>query len=318
MHKIEFSLTPQGPFSLAASKAFIEGFPAAPALPTAGAAVRVAFSLEGSFGGAVAVLRQAERDGRVDVVVTASGPIDAVRARDQLARMFSLDIDGRLFASIGERDAIIGELQQQLDMLRPVLFPSPYEAAAWAVLSQRISMKQAAGIKARLATALGAQVEIDGRTVTTFPAPAVLLRTPSFEGIPSVKWQRLQTVAAAAQEGFLDGARLRALPADHAIASLQQLSGIGPFSAELIVIRGAGAPDVAPTAEARITAIVAERYGSSVAEAARAWAPLRSWCSVLLRVAASAGAPSSCGATTAMQSTPARAPAKPDTVAAHV
>jgi DNA-3-methyladenine glycosylase II len=318
MHKIEFSLTPQGPFSLAASKAFIEGFPAAPALPTAGAAVRVAFSLEGSFGGAVAVLRQAERDGRVDVVVTASGPIDAVRARDQLARMFSLDIDGRLFASIGERDAIIGELQQQLDMLRPVLFPSPYEAAAWAVLSQRISMKQAAGIKARLATALGAQVEIDGRTVTTFPAPAVLLRTPSFEGIPSVKWQRLQTVAAAAQEGFLDGARLRALPADHAIASLQQLSGIGPFSAELIVIRGAGAPDVAPTAEARITAIVAERYGSSVAEAARAWAPLRSWCSVLLRVAASAGAPSSCGATTAMQSTPARAPTKPDTLAAHV
>lgn len=297
MHKFEFALAPQGPFSLAASKAFIEGFPAAPALPTAGAAVRVAFSLEGNFSGAVAVLRQATRDGRVDVAITASGPFDAVRAREQIARMFSLDIDGRAFVGIGKRDAIIGKLQQQHDMLRPVLFPSPYEAAAWAVLSQRISMKQAAGLKARLATALGVQVEIDGRTVTTFPAPAVLLRTPSFEGIPSVKWQRLQTVAAAAQEGLIDGARLRAMPADHAIASLQQLSGIGPFSAELIVIRGAGAPDVAPTAEARITAIVAERYGSSVAQAAQAWAPLRSWCAVLLRVAASAGAGASCGAT---------------------
>ncbi len=315
MPTFEFVIQPLGPFSLAAAKTFIEGFPAAPAVATAGAEVRVVFSTEGSFAGAFAVLQQAHRDADVHVAVTVPGtvpgpaladsapPIDQPRIRRQLERMFSLDVDGHGFAAIGQRDRIIGELQQRYDMLRPVMFPSPYEAAAWAVLSQRISMKQATVLKQRIARAHGQRIVLDGSDsakaadVFAFPAPATLLAITEFPGIPLIKWQRLQAVATAASAGLLDGERLRAMPADYAIANLQQIPGIGPFSAELIVIRGAGAPDVAPTVEPRLNAIVASRYATSVAVAAKHWAPFRSWCAVLLRIAASQGEPSTCGAT---------------------
>jgi DNA-3-methyladenine glycosylase II len=302
MQKFTFSIQPQGPFSLAASKQFIEGFPAAPALATVGASMRVAFCSEGSFCPGLASLTQRERHGVVSVAVQAIAAVDQGLLQKQITRMFSLDVDGRDFSAVGQRDPIIAGLQHKLDMLRPVLFPSPYEAAVWAVLSQRVSMKQAASIKAKLSAAHGTEIPVAaGHSVRIIPTPDRLLMLAGFAGIPDVKWQRLQAVADAAKSGVLDGERLRAMPADVALASLQTISGIGPFSAELVLIRGAGAPDVAPTAEARIHAIVEQRYRLSVAEASRLWSPLRSWCSLLLRVGASDDQ-GSCGATTELAS----------------
>ncbi len=40
-----------------------------------------------------------------------------------------------------------------------------------------------------------------------------------------------------------------------------QIKGLGPFAAELVVIRGANAPDVMPTAERRLDAEMAFQYG---------------------------------------------------------
>jgi DNA-3-methyladenine glycosylase II len=56
---------------------------------------------------------------------------------------------------VGERDPVIAGLQRRYPGLRPVAFWSPYEAAAWAVIGQRIRIRQAAGIKAAMARQLG-------------------------------------------------------------------------------------------------------------------------------------------------------------------
>ena len=47
------------------------------------------------------------------------------------------------------RDPVIAQRQERLPGLRPCGFHSPYEAAAWAVLSQRIQMRQAAALRTR-------------------------------------------------------------------------------------------------------------------------------------------------------------------------
>ena len=60
----------------------------------------------------------------------------------QVARVLSLDHDGDVFDQIGRRDPVIGRLQEAAPGLRPPLFYSPYEAAAWAVLSARRSSRQ--------------------------------------------------------------------------------------------------------------------------------------------------------------------------------
>ena len=68
-------------------------------------------------------------------------------------------------------------------------------------------------------------------------------------------------------------------------AQLRELPGIGPFSAELVWIRGVGDPDALPGNERRIEAIVRERYGDDarMEDVAEAWRPFRSWVALLLR-----------------------------------
>jgi DNA-3-methyladenine glycosylase II len=174
--------------------------------------------------------------------------------------------------------------------MRPVSFLSPFEAGVWFLLAQRIRMRQAAALKARLRDALGERVDVHGDERVAFPAPARIAALDAFAGIPDVKLERVRGLAAAALEGRLDGARLRALAPERAAAELRELPGVGPFTADGIVIRGAGAPDHLALGEPRLGQAVARAYGldaapgpKRIAELAEGWRPFRSWVAVLLR-----------------------------------
>jgi DNA-3-methyladenine glycosylase II len=64
---------------------------------------------------------------------------------------------------------------------------------------------------------------------------------------------------------------------------VQEVKGLGPLAAELVVVRGANAPDALPRHERRLDAEVTERYGRPLAEVAEAWRPFRTWAAVHLR-----------------------------------
>ncbi len=149
-------------------------------------------------------------------------------------------------------------------------------------------LTQASNLKRKIAEAIGTR---HGDLVAT-PKPSVLAELAEFPGLPAVKIDRLRAVAQATLEGLLDPERLRRQPAEAASAELQTIDGIGPFSAELILVRGAGAPDVFPTNEKRLHTAMRNRYGKPDATAkqleaiAEEWAPYRSWVSFQLRAAA--------------------------------
>ncbi len=83
------------------------------------------------------------------VIGEAVGDADPGAVRARFARILSLDVDGSDFPAVGERDSVVGRLQARYPGLRPVLFYSPYEAAAWALIGQRIRIAQAARRNAR-------------------------------------------------------------------------------------------------------------------------------------------------------------------------
>ncbi|MEO6996560.1 MAG: hypothetical protein ABI112_00570, partial [Terracoccus sp.] len=172
-------------------------------------------------------------------------------------------------------DAVIADAQRQLPGLRPCGFHSPYEAAAWAVLSQRVRIIQAVRLRADLIREHGD----DG----AFPPPQ-RLRAVELD-LPGRKSEYLRAIADAALDGHLDGPTLRGLDPAEAVSRLAQIKGLGPFSAELVVLRGANAPDAVPTHERRLEAEVAERYGPDrdLAEVSQAWRPFRTWAAVHLR-----------------------------------
>ena len=101
--------------------------------------VRLDFLVDDWSGPAHVVLRQADGVVRRD----RRRPTTSARAIAQAARIVSLDHDGSGYPEVGERDPIVGELQRASGYLRPVLFHSPYEAAAWSVISARTQHAQA-------------------------------------------------------------------------------------------------------------------------------------------------------------------------------
>ncbi len=66
---------------------------------------------------------------------------------------------------------------------------------------------------------------------------------------------------------------------------VQEVKGLGPFSAELVVLRGANAPDALPRHESQLKAEVTERYGPAhtLDDVSEAWRPFRTWAAVHLR-----------------------------------
>ena len=286
-----FRLTAQGPFSLAGSTRFLEGFTPAGYTGPRDQPLELAFPVEGGWTTA-GVRVQATPDGVAGEILYPADPspdlIQAVRA--QVDRILSLDVDGSGFPAVGERDPVVAGLQRRYPGLRPVGFWSPYEAAAWAVIGQRIRIRQAAAIKSRLAEQLGEPVSFGDHTVHAFPAPQQLATLDAFPGLSGRKPEWLRALGRAALEGRLDTARLRARPYDQALAALTELPGIGPFAAELVLLRGAGEPDHIPAHESRLARAVALAYGLSsppsaadLVKLSENWRPYRTWVTLLMR-----------------------------------
>ena len=146
-----FELRPVGPYSLAESVRFLEGFAPAAYEGHAEGHLHLAFVADG--GEDVAGVCVREKDGVIVGDVSGDAGVEVVKG--QVGRILSLDVDGSGFPEVGRRDPVVGALQARYPGLRPVCFHSPYEAAAWALIGQRIRIVQAAGIKNRMAEELG-------------------------------------------------------------------------------------------------------------------------------------------------------------------
>lgn len=268
-------------FHLADSLAFLEGFTPQTVVADDGLALEFATTLTpGWIPTDVTATQQGDQ-----LCVEWDSDVDAGVVREHVERILSLDVDASGFADVIAGDAVLDALIDPQRGIRPPLFWSPYEAGVWAVLSQRVRMTQATNLKQRLAIDVGATTA-SGTTCT--PVPGVLGELEHVDGISDTKMERLRAVAHAAIDGALDPRRLRAAALSEALDELQTIAGIGPFSAELILVRGAGAPDVFPTNEKRLHAIIKSRYDEAdtpadLIEISSRWAPYRSWIAFHLR-----------------------------------
>lgn len=272
------TLHPRGPFSLTAAARFVEGFPGTQA-ERSSEALRYAWAVDGDWRTVRVTVRQDDQAVHAELAGRPAASLARLAARD-LEQILCLDVDGSGFTALGEHDRVVKALQERFPGLRPVLFYTPYEAAAWTIISQRIRMTQAATIKARLADELGEH--------GAFPAPDRLARlTAPQRGLTDRKIDQLRTLAAAAQDGALSRQQLRTMTFPDGLAHLQQLPGIGPFSAELILIRGVGHPDVLPDHDTRLHEAISSAYNTTddaaIQSITDSWRPYRAWVALLLR-----------------------------------
>ncbi|HLW17509.1 MAG TPA: DNA-3-methyladenine glycosylase 2 family protein [Actinomycetota bacterium] len=280
-----FSIVPSGPFSLRALATFGFGQRSEPEYD---GIMRMSFCLDG-YRHQVGV-EVTQDDGAVNVRIAGDADVEAVKR--QVARVLSLDHDGDAFLEIGKRDPVIGRLQEIAPGLRPPQFYSPYEAAAWAIISARRPAAQMDKVRRALSERFGKTFELAGRSTPALPTPEQLLGVGEFPGLNPQKIERLHGVARAALDGLLDVGKLTAVDPDAAMKDLQSIPGIGPFYSALIVIRACGPADVLPENEPQALDLTAQLYGLSRAPnqtefraLAEQWKPFRTWAVVLIRAA---------------------------------
>jgi DNA-3-methyladenine glycosylase II len=218
------------------------------------------------------------------------GDADVRSVKDQIARILSLDVDGREWPAVAARDPVVAKLQRMFPGFRPVNWSNAYEAAAWCLISSRISMRQGQGVKDRMSRELGHQVDVHGHQLWVFPEPSRLIALKTFAGLFGRKVEYLNELGRAALVGAIDTDRLRALPREASLRDLQQLKGIGEFGSQLIRLRALSAVDELPTQERRLMGAIRDQYGlsrdpdlSKLEELAEKWKPYRMWVCVCLR-----------------------------------
>ncbi|MDQ6873473.1 MAG: DNA-3-methyladenine glycosylase 2 family protein [Actinomycetota bacterium] len=282
----KFTITPRGPFSLREAATFGFGQRLAPEWD---GVMRLAFCLDGYREQVGVEVRQ---DAGEEVHCVAYGSSDLEPICRQVERVLSLDQDASGYLAVGQRDPVVARLLAVAPGLRPPLFYSPYEAAAWAVLSARRPARQMAEVRRSLSEQHGRTFSLAGQQLAALPTPERLLTVTSIPGLSADKVERLHGVARAALTGQLDASRLQEMGPEAAAADVRLIKGIGPFYSALIVVRGTGFVDVAPVNEPKLLELVRQLYGldaiPSPAEflaLADSWRPFRTWVSVLIRAA---------------------------------
>jgi DNA-3-methyladenine glycosylase II len=286
MPRCHFTLEPRGPFSMTAAREMQCGFlRGARTCNTDPWSVKLAFPRDGDFAVVGASIRHVESSVHVEV----EGAVEPGRVRDQVARTLGLDHDAAPFQRVLASHPVLRSVAAARPGFRPVVAPSPYVMGGWAILSQRLRMNQAATLQVRIAERAGDVVQVAGEWLSSFPRPQSILARDGFPGVPEEKWRRLVGLAEAALSGALDITRLAAMPYADARADLKRLRGVGPWTADAILLRGCGPTDELPVSEPTLHEAVRAVYGLShtpddgeVERIAEAWRPFRMWVSVLL------------------------------------
>jgi AraC family transcriptional regulator of adaptative response / DNA-3-methyladenine glycosylase II len=151
----------------------------------------------------------------------------------------------------------------------------PFETAVRAVIGQQVSVRGARTIAGRIVQAVGSSLAVGHETLThVFPTPAQLAAIdPALLPMPM---RRRATLVELAERTELGKLTLDA-GADRADVrrGLLDVPGIGPWTADYVLMRGLSDPDVFLPADLGVKHAL-ELLGASVEHAER-WRPWRSY-----------------------------------------
>ena len=291
-----FEITPRGDYSLEQGASFIGAWHRAPSeTGDPEGHLHLAFLTDGDWSPVAVCLKQ-DSSGRVLGTIYGEAT-ESEAVERQVQRILSLDVDGRGWLDVARRDPVVARLQRMFPGFRPVNWSNAYEAAAWCVISSRISMRQGQGVKDRMSRELGHAIDVHGHVLWTFPSPERLAHLEKFPGLFGRKVEYLNALGRAALAGEVDTETLRSMPRDEAVKSLQRLAGIGVWGSELIRLRALSAVDELPSQERRLMGAIRTEYGlvtepdqKKLEHLAEKWSPYRMWVCVCLRRTLEGGA----------------------------
>jgi AraC family transcriptional regulator, regulatory protein of adaptative response / DNA-3-methyladenine glycosylase II len=199
-------------------------------------------------------------DGRHGIVSVVAGPDadadhvmatisltdwgDLGTAVQRVRRMLDLDADPQTIDRHLRRVAALAPLVATHPGRRSPASVDAFETVVRAIIGQQVSVAGARTVTNRLVAAIGPTLTIDDPTLTcAFPGPDAVATAPDAAlAMPTARRDAVRRVAAAVADGTIrldvgvDPIEVR--------ERLIELKGIGPWTADYVLMRGLGHPDI--------------------------------------------------------------------------
>ncbi|PWV73197.1 Methylphosphotriester-DNA--protein-cysteine methyltransferase (N-terminal fragment of Ada), contains Zn-binding and two AraC-type DNA-binding domains [Prauserella marina] len=231
------------------------------------------------------VVRLTPSNGHVRCELRLTDVRDLGTAVARVRRMLDLDADPAAVRSVLETDPAVAPLVAATPGIRvPGAIDGP-ELLIRAMLGQQVSVAAARTAAGALAAAIGERTlaAVDGEPDVLFPTPAAIAEHgPRLLRGPRRRMAAIVGAAEAMATGTLDVHVGR--DADDLRAELLDTPGIGPWTADYVLMRLLGNPDVlmADDLVVRKGAVALGVDGSDLAGHAERWRPWRSYASMYL------------------------------------
>ncbi len=225
--------------------------------------------------GGMGVVALVAHDDHVAARIELSSWGDLGVAVQRVRRLLDLDSDPSAVDAALEADPAMAQLVAAVPGRRAPASVDPYETAIRAVMGQQVSVAGARTVAGRIVAAVGRTFgEPVGDITRVFPRPDELAGAPDAAfSMPGARRDTIRRLAAAVADGDLE----LDVGTDPAVAHRQLLAlkGIGPWTADYVVMRGLGHPDTFLTNDLGVRHAL-DRLGLGVEPGSR-WAPWRSY-----------------------------------------
>ena len=205
---------------------------------------------------------------KLTVELKANKPItaeDKQRAQETVKFIFNLGFDLGAFYQEIKDDRTMQDITRQLYGLKNPTTPTVFEALVDSIVEQQISIKVAIAIEEKLTKKLGDRLDIDGDTYFAFPTPQTLACASVDEiqqvGLSQRKAEYIQQTAKLIMNGKLDLEHLKTRQnPEEIISELDEVRGVGVWTAELTMLRGMQKLDALPADDFGIRRVISRYY----------------------------------------------------------
>jgi len=196
---------------------------------------------------------------------TSMSPDAISEARSQVEKILNLSLDLAPFIGISEKEPFLHMLVRSLWGLKPPLTSTVFEALVESIIEQQISLIAAHRIQEQLIRLLGDVIRIGERIYYGFPTAERIARTTDEQlrgcGLSHNKASYISGIAREVQEGRnLESLTSKNRATEDIRAELCEIRGVGPWTAELVLLRGIGRYEVFPADDLGLRKAISRYY----------------------------------------------------------
>ena len=230
---------------------------------------------------------------QIDLQGERLGAEDVANAARRVGWLLGADQDLGPFYSMASRDHILSGFVERFRGLHLPHTATVFEALVLAILGQQISAQVARVIRTLLIETYGPRLIADGVTYYAFPRPGRLAEA-AVEELRRLKlsWRKaeyVQGIAVSALEESEGLESLHRLDDGEVISRVTSLRGVGPWTAQWLLVRALGRPNALPLGDLTLRRTVSNLgFGGQpvndkeVEEYCQQWSPWRTYATVYM------------------------------------